>query len=42
MRTAFPMLFDRFPGLRLAVPAEEVPMRDTMSIYGVRELPVRW
>ncbi|MEU4830205.1 cytochrome P450 [Streptosporangium sp. NPDC023615] len=42
MRIAFPMLFDRFPGLRLAVPAEEVAMRDTMSIYGVRELPVRW
>ncbi|MEU3166242.1 cytochrome P450 [Streptosporangium sp. NPDC006930] len=42
MRTAFPMLFDRFPGLRLAVPAEEVPMREKMSIYGVRELPVRW
>ncbi|GAA0820727.1 cytochrome P450 [Streptosporangium amethystogenes subsp. fukuiense] len=42
MRTAFPMLFDRFPGLRLAIPAQEVRMRDTMSIYGVRELPVRW
>jgi len=42
MRTAFPMLFDRFPDLRLAVPAEEVPMREKMSIYGVRELPVRW
>ncbi|MEV4381037.1 cytochrome P450 [Streptosporangium sp. NPDC049644] len=42
MRTAFPMLFDRFPDLRLAVPAQEVRMRDTMSIYGVRELPVRW
>ncbi|WP_433369053.1 cytochrome P450 [Streptosporangium sp. CA-115845] len=42
MRTAFPMLFDRFPDLRLAIPAQEVRMRDTMSIYGVRELPVRW
>ncbi|MEU0517786.1 cytochrome P450 [Streptosporangium sp. NPDC006007] len=42
MRLAFPMLFDRFPGLRLAVPAEEVPMRDTMSIYGVHALPVGW
>ncbi|MEV8635290.1 cytochrome P450 [Streptosporangium sp. NPDC051023] len=42
MRIAFPMLFDRFPELRLAVPAEEVPMRDTMSIYGVHSLPVRW
>ncbi|MFI6509516.1 cytochrome P450 [Streptosporangium sp. NPDC050855] len=42
MRIAFPMLFDRFPGLRLAVPAEQVAMRDTMSIYGVRALPVAW
>ncbi|MGC5014919.1 cytochrome P450 [Streptosporangium sp. DT93] len=42
MRIAFPMLFDRFPGLRLAVPAEEVAMRDTMTIYGVRALPVEW
>ncbi|MBB2912502.1 cytochrome P450 [Streptosporangium becharense] len=42
MRIALPMLFDRFPGLRLAVPAAEVPMRDTMSIYGVRALPISW
>ncbi|GAA2845800.1 cytochrome P450 [Streptosporangium fragile] len=42
MRIAFPMLFDRFPGLRLAVPAEEVRTRDTMSVYGVRALPVSW
>ncbi|GHH72959.1 cytochrome P450 [Streptosporangium violaceochromogenes] len=42
MRIAFPMLFERFPTLRLAVPAEKVPMRDTMLIYGVRELTVEW
>ncbi|WP_101786536.1 cytochrome P450 [Nonomuraea indica] len=42
MRVAFPALFRRFPGLRLAVPPEEVPMRTDMSIYGAHRLPVTW
>jgi cytochrome P450 len=42
MRIAFPALFDRFPTLRLAVPPEEIPLRDDMSIYGVHALPVAW
>jgi cytochrome P450 len=42
MRIAYPALLRRFPGLRLAVPAEEVPMRSDMSIYGVHRLPVTW
>ncbi|MCT9932301.1 cytochrome P450 [Planotetraspora sp. A-T 1434] len=42
MRVAYPALLRRFPGLRLAVPAEEVPMRSNMSIYGVHRLPVTW
>ncbi|MFG2830818.1 cytochrome P450 [Streptomyces sp. NPDC048434] len=42
MRVAFPALFTRFPTLRLAVPPEEVPLRDGMNIYGVRRLPVTW
>ncbi|WP_219509355.1 cytochrome P450 [Nonomuraea ceibae] len=42
MRVAFPALFRRFPGLRLAVPAEEVPMRTDMSIYGAHRLPATW
>jgi cytochrome P450 len=42
MRTAYPALLRRFPGLRLAVPADEVPMRTNMSIYGVHRLPVTW
>ncbi|MFI7131527.1 cytochrome P450 [Nonomuraea sp. NPDC050153] len=43
MRVAFPALFTRFPALRLAVPAEEVPLRtDPVQIYGVRSLPVTW
>ncbi|WAP59835.1 cytochrome P450 [Streptomyces sp. S465] len=35
-------LIRRFPGLRLAVPPEEVPMRSDMVIYGAHELPVTW
>jgi cytochrome P450 len=42
MRIAYPALLRRFPGLRLAVPPEEVPMRSDMSIYGVHRLPVTW
>ena len=42
MRAALPALFRRFPGLRLAVPPEEVPMRSNMAVYGVHHLPVEW
>ncbi|WKU44575.1 cytochrome P450 [Streptomyces sp. VNUA116] len=42
MRVAFPALFARFPALRLAVPAEEVPLRHHANIYGVDRLPVAW
>ncbi|MDR8408256.1 cytochrome P450 [Nonomuraea sp. 3-1Str] len=43
MRVAFPALVNRFPTLRLAVPAEEVALRpETADIYGVKSLPVTW
>ncbi|WP_214404283.1 cytochrome P450 [Pseudonocardia lacus] len=42
MRIGFRALFERFPTLRLAVPADEVPMRDSAIVYGVRRLPVAW
>ncbi|MEV6151018.1 cytochrome P450 [Nonomuraea sp. NPDC052129] len=42
MQVAIPALFDRFPTLRLAVPPEEILMRDDMIIYGVHSLPVAW
>jgi len=42
MRVAFPALFGRFPTLRLAVPPEDVPLRDAMNIHGVHQLPVTW
>ncbi|MFF9197704.1 cytochrome P450 [Streptomyces sp. NPDC014779] len=43
MRVALTALLDRFPTLRLAVPAEEVALRpETADIYGVKSLPVTW
>ncbi|MEU4536050.1 cytochrome P450 [Streptosporangium sp. NPDC023825] len=43
MRVALPALLARFPTLRLAVPAEEVPLRPEIAdIYGVKSLPVTW
>ncbi|WP_032916591.1 cytochrome P450 [Streptomyces rimosus] len=42
MRVAFPALVSRFPSLRLAVPAEEVPLRANSNIYGVHQLLVTW
>ncbi|WP_407547760.1 cytochrome P450 [Streptomyces sp. Pv4-95] len=42
MTVAFPALFARFPTLRLAVPPQEVPLRDRTNIYGVVSLPVTW
>ena len=43
MGVAFRALVNRFPTLRLAVPAEEVLLRpETADIYGVKSLPVTW
>lgn len=42
MRIAFPALLRRFPALRLAVPPEQLRMRDDMQVYGAYELPVAW
>ncbi|WP_245651360.1 cytochrome P450 [Streptosporangium amethystogenes] len=43
MRVALPALLNRFPTLRLAVPAEEVALRpESADIYGVKSLPVTW
>ncbi|BDM74492.1 cytochrome P450 (plasmid) [Streptomyces nigrescens] len=42
MAVAFPALLARFPTLRLAVPPQEVPLRDRSNIYGVINLPVTW
>lgn len=42
MRVAYPALLRRFPELRLAVPAEDVPVRPNPAIYGLDRLPVTW
>ncbi|MFI7424058.1 cytochrome P450 [Nonomuraea sp. NPDC049684] len=42
LRTALPALVTRFPGLRLAVAPEEVPVRAGTDVHGVLSLPVRW
>lgn len=42
MRVGYAALLRRFPTLRLAVPPEEVLLRDQTIIYGVYRLPVAW
>lgn len=42
MRIGYAALFHRFPALRLAVPAEDVQLRDDMVVYGVHRLLVTW
>jgi cytochrome P450 len=42
MKVGLGALLERFPTLRLAVPLDQVRMRDDMAIYGVHELPVTW
>lgn len=42
MEIALVSLFDRFPGLRLATPADAVPFKPGDTIQGMLELPVTW
>ncbi|MEV3949814.1 cytochrome P450, partial [Streptomyces halstedii] len=35
-------LLDRLPGLRLAVPVDQLTLRPGTTIQGVNELPVTW
>ncbi|MGW4471436.1 cytochrome P450 [Nonomuraea sp. NPDC004354] len=42
MRIGLGELISRLPDLRLAVPAEQVPVRNEMLIFGVQSLPVTW
>jgi cytochrome P450 len=42
MRIGFKTLLQQLPELRLAVPADEVPMREGAIVYGVESLPVTW
>lgn len=42
LQVAFTLLFERLPGLEIAVPFEALSFKDESFVYGVRELPVRW
>ncbi|MEU3226856.1 cytochrome P450 [Streptomyces sp. NPDC006976] len=42
LEIALPALFHRFPGLRLAVPPEEIPFKPGDTVQGLLELPVTW
>ena len=42
LQIALEAVLRRLPGLRLAVPFEQVPFRHDMSIYGVHALQVAW
>ncbi|MFC0434897.1 cytochrome P450 [Kutzneria buriramensis] len=42
VQVAIETLFRRLPGLRLAIPFEQLEFRHQMAVYGVFELPVRW
>ncbi|MER7675545.1 cytochrome P450 [Streptomyces sp. NPDC096934] len=42
MEIALLSLFDRFPGLRLDAPADDIPFKPGDTIQGMLELPVTW
>jgi cytochrome P450 len=42
MRIAYPRLLRRFPGLRVAVPDDEIAYRELSIVHGVTNLPVAW
>ncbi|HEU5333475.1 MAG TPA: cytochrome P450 [Actinocrinis sp.] len=42
LRVAYSCLFNRFPSLRLAVPAGEVPLRAGVAVHMIESLPVTW
>ncbi|MGH3889341.1 MAG: cytochrome P450 [Pseudonocardiaceae bacterium] len=42
MTVGFTELLRRLPGLRLAIPPQDVPLRSDMLVFGVHALPVHW
>jgi cytochrome P450 len=42
LRLGYRALFERFPSLRLADPASDIPLRENAAVYGVWQLPVSW
>jgi cytochrome P450 len=42
LQVVFDTLFARVPTLRVAVPLEDLPVKDDSTIYGLHALPVTW
>ena len=42
LEIAYATLFRRIPGLRLAIPPDELAVKDDAFVYGLHELPVTW
>ncbi len=42
LEIVYQTLFRRIPSLRLAIPLDELPVKDDAFVYGLHELPVTW
>jgi cytochrome P450/ferredoxin len=42
LQLAFQMLFERFPDLALAIPAEEIQYKQKAVVWGMHSLPLKW
>jgi cytochrome P450 len=42
LQTVFSRLFQRLPGLKLAIPFEEIQFKRDFYVYGLQALPVTW
>ncbi|GAB3740526.1 cytochrome P450 [Amycolatopsis oliviviridis] len=42
LEVALTVLFERLPGLRVAIPAAELPVKSSPLVNGLKALPVRW
>ena len=42
LQVMYRAILARLPGLKLAVPLDEVRFKDDMQIYGIHNLPVTW
>ena len=42
LQIVYTTLFERVPSLRLAIPFDEVPFKESANFYGIHEVPVTW
>ncbi|MEV7425649.1 MULTISPECIES: cytochrome P450 [unclassified Streptomyces] len=42
MEIAYRKLFERIPGIKLAVPVEDLAFKHDVVLFGLHEMPVRW